>query len=251
MNLVTKYYNDILDRAPEPGGAEWWTAEIEQIISLGIDVKEGLIAAAKFFFNSEEYALQNKDNNQFVTDLYQTFLNRAPDPDGFNFWLNYLAQGITRNMLITQFGYSDEFSSYIEGILGSGTRRPENNLVNDFYRGFLARFPDTGGFNGWLGLMRNAQCAGLQQQIRDLAHQIALGFVQSVEYGLRNRNNSGYVEDLYNGILRRGADPGGFAFWLNLLNSGTYNRQQVLQFFVDSPEFQTRVQEVIDAGCFQ
>jgi len=59
------------------------------------------------------------------------------------------------------------------------------------------------------------------------------------------------VEDLYNGILRRGADPGGFAFWLNLLNSETYNREQVLEFLVNSQEFQSRVQEVIDAGCFQ
>ena len=52
MDLVTKYYNDVLDRSPEPGGAEWWTAEIERIVSLGIDVKEGLTAVAKFFFNS-------------------------------------------------------------------------------------------------------------------------------------------------------------------------------------------------------
>ena len=148
-----------------------------------------------------------------MTDLYQTFLNRAPDPDGFNFWLDYLAQGLTRDMLITQFAYCDEFKLYIEGVLGSGASRPENSLVNDLYRGFLNRLPDTAGFNSWLGLMRNAQCAGSQQQIRDLSGQIALGFIQSAEYGLRNRNNSQYVEDLYNGILRRGADPGGFTGW--------------------------------------
>jgi len=140
---------------------------------------------------------------------------------------------------------------YIEGVLGGGTRRPENNLVNDLYRGFLNRLPDTAGFNNWLSLMRNAQCAGSQQEIRDLSGQIALGFIQSVEYGLRNRNNSQYMENLYNGILRRGADPGGFTGWINLLNNGTYNRKQVLQSFVNSPEFQFRIQEVIDAGCSQ
>ena len=105
QDLVTKYYNDVLDRSPEPGGAEYWTSEIERIVSLGIDVMEGFQALAKFFLNSEEYGLQNKTDEQFVTDLYQTFLNRAPDPDGFTFWVNYLAQGLTRNMLISQFAY--------------------------------------------------------------------------------------------------------------------------------------------------
>jgi hypothetical protein len=151
-------------------------------------------------------------------------------------------------MLITQFAYSEEFTSYIESVLGSGTRRPENNLVNDLYRGFLNRFPDSGGFNSWLGLMRNAQCTGAQA-VRDLTYQIALGFVQSTEYGLRNRSNSQYVEDLYNGILRRGADPAGFIAWVNALNTTT--RPQMVKLFTDSLEFQLRVQEVINAGCFQ
>ena len=248
MNLVTKYYNDVLDRLPEPGGAEGWAAEIERMISIGIDVKEGFQALAKQFFNCEEYLNKNKANDAFVTDLYQTFLNRAPDPAGMTFWLNYLSQGLTKDMLITQFAYSDEFSAYIEGVLGSGTRRPENNLVNDLYRGFLGRFPDTAGFNSWLGLMRNAQCTGAQA-VRDLTYQIALGFVQSTEYGLRNRNNSQYVEDLYNGILRRGADPAGFIVWVNALNTTT--RSQMVKSFADSLEFQLRVQEVINAGCFQ
>ena len=248
QNLVTDYYNDILDRGPEPGGAEWWTAEIERIIPLGIDVKEGFQGLAKSFFNSTEYQLMGKDDIAFVTDLYQTFLNRVPDPGGLSFWVDYRNQGLTWNMLITQFAYSEEFMLYMQSLFGSGATRPENNLVNDLYRGFLNRFPDTGGFNGWLDMMWNAQCTGAQA-VRDLTYQIALAFVQSAEYALRNRNNQEYVEDLYNGILRRGADAAGFLNWVALLNNGTYNREKLLQFFTDSPEFQLRVQEVINAGC--
>ena len=37
--------------------------------------------------------------------------------------------------------------------------------------------------------------------------------------------------------------------WLGLLDAGTLTREQVLQEFVNSPEFQGRVQEVVDAGC--
>jgi hypothetical protein len=248
FSLITKYYNDILDRAPEPGGAEWWTAEIERIVSLGIDVKEGFLAASKLFFNSDEYRAKRTDDTRFVSDLYQVFLNRLPDQGGLNFWLDQLRQGLTRDMLITQFAYCDEFNSYIEGILGSGVRRPENDLVNDLYRGFLGRFPDSAGFNHWLSQMRNAQCSG-SQAVKNLTYQVALAFVKSTEYGMRNRDDMGYVEDLYNAILRRGADPAGFTTWVNKLKTTT--REAVLTSFTNSPEFQTRVNEVIGAGCVQ
>ena len=130
---------------------------------------------------------------------------------------------------------------------GADTTRPENNMVNDFYRGFLNRFPDDGGFNSWLTQMRQAQCTG-QAAVRDLSYQLSSLFVNSVEYAGRNRNNAQYAEDLYNAILKRGADPAGFQAWVNNLNSGM-TRQQALKFFTDSTEFQGRVDAVIAAGC--
>jgi len=87
--------------------------------------------------------------------------------------------------------------------------------------------------------------------IRDVTRQLALAFVQSAQYGLRGRDNSQYVEDLYNGILRRGSDPVGFVYWVNLLNGGVYSRQQLVNLFVDSQEFQFRMDAVIAAGCNQ
>ena len=250
INLVTKYYNDILERAPEPGGAEGWTTEIERIVSLGIDIIEGYIALARLFFNSNEYVMLRKSDSQYITDLYQTFLNRTPTLSEINYWLGFITQGLTRDALLSCFAYSEECKLYLYGIFGVSAVSPENNLVNDFYRGFLNRLPDNEGFNNYLTQMRNAQCAGAQQ-VKNLSRQIALGFVQCAEYTLRNRNNSQYVEDLYNGILRRGPDPAGFAFWINLLNNRTYTREQLLDFFVSSAEFQIRVQEVIVAGCVQ
>jgi hypothetical protein len=119
-------------------------------------------------------------------------------------------------------------------------------MVNDFYRGILGRLPDDGGFNEWLGRMRTAQCIGAAA-VEDLSYELALLFVQSGEYTAKGRNNVGYIEDLYNAILRRGADCGGFTAWVDNLNSMT--RVQVLQAFTASPEFQTRVDAVIAAGC--
>ena len=118
--------------------------------------------------------------------------------------------------------------------------------MNDFYRGFLNRLPDDAGFNSWLTQMQAAQCMGAAA-VENLSYQISLDFVQSAEYAGLNRNNTQYVEDLYNAILRRGADPAGFQAWITNLN--TMTRQQVLQDFTNSTEFQTRVNAVIAAGC--
>jgi hypothetical protein len=248
LNLTTNYYNDILDRPPEPGGAEGWTAEVERVMALGIDVKEGFIALGKFFFNSDEYLVKRKTNTAFVVDLYQAFLNRTPGLSEVKYWVGYLTQGLSRGLTLNCFTHTAEFNQYMDGIFGAGTKRPEPNLVNDFYRGFLNRLPDTVGFNSYLALMRTAQCSGAQQ-VRDLSSQIALGFLRSPEYKLRNRTNTQFVEDLYTGILRRGAVPEEINYWVNILNSGTYNREQELVLFTSSDEFQLKVQEVIEAGC--
>ncbi|UCF94797.1 MAG: DUF4214 domain-containing protein, partial [Desulfobacterales bacterium] len=102
-DLIAKYYNDIVDRDPDAAGAQAWKSEFARIVALGIDAEEGCIALARFFFHSEEYATQNKDDTQFVADLYQTFLDREPDPAGLNFWVGLLDQGLSRNVVLNSF----------------------------------------------------------------------------------------------------------------------------------------------------
>ena len=228
--LVREYYLDILDREPDQGGLDFWTNGITHTsTTLGIYIGEGFQAEARLFFTCQEYQDKNKTDSEFVTDLYQTFLQREPDQDGLNYWVSQLSQGLTRDILITTFAYCDEFKAYMTTQFGADTTRPENNMVNDFYRGFLNRFPDDGGFNSWLTQMRQAQCTG-QAAVRDLSYQLSSLFVNSAEYAGRNRNNAQYVEDLYNAILKRGADPAGFQAWVNNLNNGM-TRQQALQVF--------------------
>ncbi|UCF90237.1 MAG: DUF4214 domain-containing protein [Desulfobacterales bacterium] len=248
-DLIRKYYRDILDREPDAAGAQGWKDEIERIVSLNIDCKEGFIALSKFFFNSQEYGQKNKTNEQYVTDLYQTFFNRNPDQGGFAFWVDLLDQGLSRNVLLNYFVYSDEFKLYMANLLGNGPGGAEHNLVNDLYRGFQGRLPDTAGFNGWVNFMQQAISQG-EQAVKTLTHQIALGFLQSQEYILRNKSNREFLEDLYNGILRRGAQLAEFEGWIEMMNSGM-TREEVLQNFTISTEFQLRVQKIIELGSLE
>jgi hypothetical protein len=248
-SLVGSYYTTILNRTGDSAGIANWTSEILRLSSLGVDVKEGFQDLARFFFASAEYVGRNWTDAEFVTDLYHTFLGRSPEPQGMTYWTGLLSQGLTRDMVITAFAYSQEFKLSLESRFGASVTRPENNLVNDFYRGFLNRIPDTDGFGYWLTQMRQAQCVSADA-VRNVCQDMAFLFSTSAEYMARGRSDIDYLGDAYNATLRRQPDLPGLNAWLLQLGSGA-TRVQVLDDLIVSPEFRSRVESVVNAGCTQ
>ena len=247
-SLVTHYYQSILRRAPDAGGKTHWTGEATRVVNLGADVNEVWYAMAQQFYFSPEYAAFNRNASGFVTDLYTTFFNRAPDAGGLAHWVDQLGRGMPREVALAEFMFSAEFRGFTQAMFGTSTVRAEVNAVTDFYRGLLARTPDSGGFNHWWSRFRAAQCQG-QAAVLAEVEAISSLFARSAEYAARNRNNSQFVGDLYNAFLRRGGDLGGVQFWIDQLNSGARTREQLRVEFKNSPEFQARVQAIIQQGC--
>lgn len=98
-----------------------------------------------FTFPSIAFADQATDVSSFVTRLYQTCLDRSPDPAGFDNWVNNLISGkVTGGQAAYGFVFSEELKN--------------RNLNNDqflviMYRAFFDRPADTGGYNNWMGLL--------------------------------------------------------------------------------------------------
>jgi alpha-tubulin suppressor-like RCC1 family protein len=247
-SLVAHYFSSILGREPDAPGKAYWEAEAARVQALGADLNEVWYAMTMGFFNSTEYLAFNRNNGEFITDLYRTFLNRDPDTGGRDYWLWLISQGLTREVILVDFMFSPEFRSFTASIFGDTSVRRELDAVMDFYRGLLSRLPDGGGFAYWVNRFRVAQCAGAAAVTAE-AEAISSGFATGPEYAARNRTNSQYVGDLYNAILRRGGEPQGVLYWIDLLNRNVFTREQVRQQFVQSPEFQARVQQIIAAGC--
>ena len=247
-SLVTHYYRAILGRAPDAGGNSYWNAEAARVQALGVNVNEVWFAMAGSFFTSAEYLALNRDNAGFVTDLYTTFFNRAPDAAGLAYWKGQLDQGLPREVALAGFMFSQEFSTFTQAVFGAATTRKEVDTVVDFYRGLLGSLPDNGGFNYWLGLFRTAQCQG-GAAVNAQVESISSAFANSAQYTNRGRNDSQYVGDLFNAFMRRGGDLGGVQFWINEIASGARSRENVRQQFVASPEFQARVAAIIAQGC--
>ncbi len=112
--LLTHYYWNILGRTPDPGGLNYWTDVIINLVSSGDDIKEGFISFAQAFFNSQEYLDRNRDDEEYVTDLYKTFFDRPPDQGGLDYWTGQLSQGMSRNEVLDYFVHSPEFNAFMD-----------------------------------------------------------------------------------------------------------------------------------------
>lgn len=85
---VYRLYQTALDRQADNAGISYWVSQMDKGSSLQ-DVAIGFTQSAEF------NVLYGETDNSlgFLTALYQNALDRAPDSDGLNFWMDKLATG--------------------------------------------------------------------------------------------------------------------------------------------------------------
>ncbi len=246
--LIGGYYQAILGRGPEAAEPAQWEGDVARMDALDVDRAEVFRLMTGQLFTGAEYRGKNPSDAQYVTDLHQTFWRRPPTAAELTAWTEQITAGLSREVVLYHFLFSAEFTAYLESQLGAATSRPEVLTIVDFYRGLLNRLPDDGGFRYWLERFQTAQCQGAAALTAEV-EAISSQFAHSPEYLYRQRPNREYLQDLYNVFLRRGADVEGFNYWLNRLETGDLTREQARQFFVAAPEFQGRVNQIIQQGC--
>lgn len=101
-NFVLRLYTKALNRTGETMGVEDWT----NLINTGQMTPEEV---AKSFFASDEFINRKLNNTDYVEVLYQTFMDRASDREGMNFWLQQLQGGMSREQVLEGFSQSVEF----------------------------------------------------------------------------------------------------------------------------------------------
>jgi hypothetical protein len=111
--------------------------------------------------------------------------------------------------------------------------------VARLYWGTLDRAPDAGGLIYWANLVKGGYPI----------NSTANNFVGSPEFqgNYGSLNNTDFVNQLYLNVLDRAADPGGLAFWTNLLDTG-HQRAEVTLGFTESYEFQVKTIGQIEGG---
>lgn len=251
--IVTHYYNAILNRNEDTVGRMYWLSEVARLASADGDTGEAYMAMARYFLTSPEFDSRALGDGQFVDTLYQTFFARPSDMDGRNYWTQRISVGLPRDMVMYAFMFSPEFADYMASNVGSSVSRPEFYAVIDFYRGAFGRLPDDEGLRYWVNRIRAAQClpdGARAEGVYQAIIEIAAGFFDSPDYWASGAvTNRRYVSDLYNAFMRRSADIAGFDFWVDQLIRGTMTHGQIRKAFIDSPEFANRVGAIATAGC--
>ncbi|MES2321334.1 MAG: DUF4214 domain-containing protein [Pseudomonadota bacterium] len=110
-----RLYRAAFDRAPDLGGVGFWIAKLDQGVTLQ-QAAGGFIASAEF---TALYGANSTDFT-FVSKLYEHVLHRSPDGSGFDFWMNALAQGISRADILFNFSESAENEAQVIGQIENG-----------------------------------------------------------------------------------------------------------------------------------
>jgi Fe-S cluster biogenesis protein NfuA len=157
----------------------------------------------------------------FVKQQYTDFLRRAPENTTLNSWVSQLNGGTTTHAQVIQ---SLMNSSEFQGRFGPLVR---------LYTAYFLRTPDYGGLMHWFNAMYPDSGYG-----SSLA-QVSDAFAGSPEFVSRYGalDNAGFVALVYQNVLGRDAEPGGFAYWLAQLNAGM-SRGEMMIGFSESAENQ-------------
>jgi len=100
--FVTRFYQQCLSREPESAGLAYYTDHLINGTRSGADV-------AGNFINSPEFLARNTTKEEYLFVMYRAFFDREPDNDGWNYYLNKLNIGESRDVVFTGFIYSPEF----------------------------------------------------------------------------------------------------------------------------------------------
>lgn len=235
VGQVSRMYLAALGRAPDTLGLNSWTSYLQQGHSIN-DLAEGFIGSAEF-----QARYPAVSNGGFVTLLYQNTLGRAPDPDGYASWVNYMNAGHTKVELLTGFSESAEHYARTASLWTNGIWDMDETgaAVARLYYAALGRAPDVEGWQSWTNFLKAGHSTA----------ELAAGFPASAEFQARypNVSNAGYIKLLYENTLGREPDQSGYDAWLSYMNQG-HSRAEVLQGFAESQEFIIKTLPLIDGG---
>lgn len=240
-SFVKRIYTDCLNRTPEAAGVEYWT---EQLM---YGKKDGASVGAGFVF-SAEYWNKGVTRKEYVKMLYKVFMGREADEAGLAYWLDNMANGMTREQVFKGFVDSAEYTSIcksygitrgnykLQGIKDPAVKNKKvttstKKFVERIYTKALGRSGDASGINYWAQEIANENRTPVQ---------VAESFIFSAEFTNKKLSNTDYIKVLYRTFMGREADKAGLNYWLGRMKAGD-DRKTVLEAFAACDEFKTIV----------
>jgi hypothetical protein len=203
---IEQVYLDVLGRAPDPRGLEYWQSQFGPTV----DANE----LATFQSAAAPELANPLSNITSVADLYTNVLQRESDTPGQKYWESQFGPTIDANELAT---FKAAAVPELSGLLSQpaqvtqpanvATQIDPNSDLSNLYNEYFERAPDQGGYDYWMSQFGPTIDAS-ERQIFDLA-------AQPEKYGITD------VTSLYKNYMGRtdeeiAADPEGLKYWTDL-----------------------------------
>jgi hypothetical protein len=225
---VQRLYEGLLGHSGNAAGLSFW----DGVLTSGASAS----SVAAGFLASPEYQSGHGTltDAQFVDNLYQGFLGRAPDGPGGTFWTGLLDSGTSRADVVVGVAQSQEAKTTLAPTTSQvWVPNAGGTLAEEVYQTGLDRTVDLGG-------LASAQSALAQGQT---ALQFVQGIVASPEFQALHgaQSDTAFIASLYQDGLGRAPDQAGGSFYAGLLSSGAGSRADVLLDIATSPEAATHL----------
>lgn len=224
-DFVERLYTVALGRNYDASGRDYWVGELNAHRKNGAEVARG-------FFFSDEFINKGLGDDEFVTRLYRTFMNREPDAGGKSYWLNEMGNGMSRKRVFDGFINSNEWANICAsfGIISGGTGIADkciSDFVERIYTVALNRNSDPSGKKYWADKITTGSMTGTQ---------VAYGFFFSDELNNKNLSKDEFLTRLYGLFFNRAPDKTGYDYWMSEINKGM-TKTVVFNGFANSKEW--------------
>jgi hypothetical protein len=231
--FVRQNYIDFLGREPDEAGFNFWS---DQILGCGNDTdcisrKRENVSAAYFL------SIEFQKTGGLVDGLYRSAYGVRPDFGQFMPDTRAVGLGV----VVGVEGWEAKLAANKEAFVNAFVNRPAfvgvyGNLGNSDYVDALISHTGV----SFTASERDALVSGLGTGTMTRAE--ALRSIAENNRFANAKFNEAFVMMEYFGYLRRDADVGGFAFWLNKLNefNGNFERAEMVKAFIISGEYRDR-----------
>jgi hypothetical protein len=152
--------------------------------------------------------------NALVDQQYRDFFGRKATAAELSYWAS---TGYNANQIVNWFVDQDK------------TQR--GPLVR-LYKAYYKRWPDAGGYDYWIRKMKTGT------SLTKVSDFFATSNEFKTKYG--SVSNEEFVLLVYNNVLNRTPDPGGYNYWVKRLNEKKITRGGVMLQFSESSEFKRK-----------
>ena len=111
-----RLYQAAFDRAPDQSGLGFYIDKLDHGVSLAT-VAHNFIVSPEF---AQLMGTATPSDEALVTALYQNVLHRAPDAQGYQYWLDQLHAGTSREGMLVGFSESPENQAALVGVMQHG-----------------------------------------------------------------------------------------------------------------------------------